>query len=162
MEPMDGTEGSTLSERREAAIPPSSERRPSGPGERASNDKAVQVLIVDDQLPFRAVARTVIGLTAGFDVAAEAASGEEALTVIDAAPPDLVLMDINMPGMNGIETSCRIKERHPAVEIVLLSTYSEADLPADARECGAIAYVHKEDFGPDLIRQLWDGRLSSS
>jgi two-component system invasion response regulator UvrY len=137
MEPMDGQEGLTT-------------------------NKTVHVLIVDDQLPFRAVARTVIGLTAGFEVTAEAASGEEAIESVNASAPDLVLMDINMPGMNGIDASCRIKELHPEVEIVLLSTYNEADLPADARECGAIAYVHKEDFAPALIRQLWDGRSSNA
>jgi DNA-binding NarL/FixJ family response regulator len=122
--------------------------------------KTVSVLIVDDQLPFRAAARTVIGLTAGFEVASEAASGEEAVALVDESPPDLVLMDINLPGMSGIDATCEILGKHPGVEVILLSTYSESDLPADARDCGALAYVHKEDFGPTLVRQLWDSRSS--
>ncbi len=117
--------------------------------------KTVSVLIVDDQLPFRAVARTVIGLTAGFEVAAEAETGEEAVALSAARAPDLVLMDINMPGINGIEATRRIRADHPEVAVILLSTYSEADLPDDARDVGAIAYVHKEDFGPALVRDLW-------
>jgi DNA-binding NarL/FixJ family response regulator len=120
--------------------------------------KTISVLIVDDQMPFRAAARTVISLTAGFEVASEAASGEEAVALVDAQPPDLVLMDINLPGISGIDATCRIIAAHPAVKVILLSTYSEADLPADARDCGALAYVHKEDFGPTLVRQLWDSR----
>jgi two-component system invasion response regulator UvrY len=117
--------------------------------------KTVSVLIVDDQLPVRAVARTVIGLTAGFEVAGEAETGEDAVAQADAQPPDLVLMDINLPGINGIEATRRIRATHPEVAVILLSTYSEADLPDDAREVGAIAYVHKEDFGPALVRELW-------
>ncbi|MDQ1381214.1 MAG: two-component system, NarL family, invasion response regulator UvrY [Actinomycetota bacterium] len=117
--------------------------------------KTVSVLIVDDQLPFRAVARTVIGLTAGFEVAGEAETGEQAVALAVAQPPDLVLMDINLPGINGIEATRRIRAAHPGVAVILLSTYSEADLPDDAREVGAIAYVHKEDFGPALVRELW-------
>ena len=120
--------------------------------------KTVTVVIVDDQLPFRAVARTVIGMTSGFEVMGEAESGEDALTLIESHQPDLVLMDINLPGISGIEATRRIHESHPHVSVILLSTYSEADLPADAREVGAIAYVHKEDFGPSLVRELWDGR----
>jgi DNA-binding NarL/FixJ family response regulator len=120
--------------------------------------KTVSVLIVDDQLPFRAVARTVIGLTAGFAVAAEAESGEEAVRIAAERRPDLVLMDINLPGINGIEATRRILAARPEVAVILLSTYSESDLPADARECGAIAYVHKEDFGPALVRDLWQKR----
>ena len=58
--------------------------------------------------------------------------------------------------MSGIEATCEIRAAHPDVSVILLSTYSEADLPADARDCGAIAYVHKEDFGPALVRTLWD------
>ena len=117
--------------------------------------KTVTVLIVDDQLPFRAVARTVIGLTAGFEVSGEAETGEDAVAQAAAQVPDLVLMDINLPGINGIEATRRIRAAQPGVAVVLLSTYSEADLPDDARECGAIAYVHKEDFGPALVRELW-------
>jgi two-component system, NarL family, invasion response regulator UvrY len=117
--------------------------------------KTVSVLIVDDQLPFRAVARTVIGLTTGFVVSGEAESGEEAVAVAAQQDPDLILMDINLPGINGIEATRRIRAAQPDVAVILLSTYSEADLPADARDCGAIAYVHKEDFGPALVRELW-------
>jgi two-component system invasion response regulator UvrY len=117
--------------------------------------KTVSVLIVDDQLPFRAVARTVIGMTAGFEVAAEAESGEDAVSIAEQQVPDLVLMDINLPGINGIEATRRIRASHPDIAVILLSTYSETDLPADARDCGAIAYVHKEDFGPALVRELW-------
>ena len=120
--------------------------------------KTVSVLIVDDQLPFRAVARTVIGLTEGFVVTAEAESAEDAIAAVDADPPDLVLMDINLPGINGIDATRHIRTAHPHTHVILLSTYSEADLPADARSCGAIAYVHKEDFGPALVRDLWEKR----
>jgi two-component system, NarL family, invasion response regulator UvrY len=117
--------------------------------------RTVSVLIVDDQLPFRAVARTVIGLTGGFEVSAEAETGEEAIRLADEHPPDLVLMDINLPGINGIEATRRIRAAHPGTQVILLSTYSEADLPADARDCGALEYVHKEDFGPTLVRDVW-------
>jgi two-component system, NarL family, invasion response regulator UvrY len=124
----------------------------------ADRTATVSVLIVDDQVPFRAVARTVIGLTSGFAVTGEAESGEDAIAIVDAERPDLVLMDINLPGMSGIEATRRIHAAHPEVAVILLSTYSENDLPADARACGALAYVHKEDFGPSLVRELWDQR----
>lgn len=117
--------------------------------------RTVRVLIVDDQPPFRSAARTVIGVTAGFEVIGEAESGEDALDAVAQDPPDLVLMDINLPGINGIEAARRIRAEHDSVDVILLSTYSEADLPADARDVGALAYVHKEDFGPALLRELW-------
>src|SRR4051812_23546172 len=90
--------------------------------------KTVTVMIVDDQVPFRSVARTVIGLTAGFTVAAEAETGEEAVAVAAAQKPDLVLMDINLPGINGIEATRQIRAAQPEIAVILLSTYSEADL----------------------------------
>jgi two-component system invasion response regulator UvrY len=120
--------------------------------------RTVEVLIVDDQLPFRAVARTVVSLTPGFTVKGEAESGEDALASVAADRYDLVLMDINLPGISGIEATRRIRATHPGVAVVLLSTYSQADLPADALDCGALAYVHKEDFGPNVIRELWANR----
>jgi DNA-binding NarL/FixJ family response regulator len=116
---------------------------------------AVPVLIVDDQVPFRAAAGAVVKATPGFGVVGEAASGEEAVEQVAALDPALVLMDINMPGIGGIEATRRITSAHPSVRVVLLSTYNEEDLPADARTCGAVAYVHKEDFGPDTLLAAW-------
>jgi len=117
-------------------------------------DAAVAVLIVDDQRPFRAAARSVVGATRGFEVVGEASSGEEAIEKVDALSPQLVLMDINMEGIGGIEATRRICAAHPEVKVVLLSTYDADDLPADARTCGAVGYVHKEQFGPDTLTRF--------
>lgn len=118
-------------------------------------ESLVRVLVVDDQIPFRVAARLVVRRTEGFEFVGEAGTGEESVEVVADLKPDLVLMDINMPGINGIEATRQIRAAHPEVAVILLSTYSEADLPDDARDVGAIAYVHKEDFGPALVRDLW-------
>jgi len=115
----------------------------------------VTVLIVDDQAPFRRAAASVVKVTGGFEVVGEADSGEEAVDLVCALEPQLVLMDINMAGINGIEATRRITAAHPKVVVVLLSTYQADDLPADAGTSGAAAYVNKEDFGPDMLEQIW-------
>ncbi len=120
-------------------------------------DQATTVLIVDDQMPFRMAARSVVGVTPGFEVVGEAKSGEEAVEQVAALHPDLVLMDINMDGISGIEATRRITAEHPHTKVILLSTYDEEDLPADARTCGALGYVHKEQFGPDVLIDMWSG-----
>jgi two-component system, NarL family, invasion response regulator UvrY len=120
-------------------------------------DDSVSVLIVDDQAPFRAAARSVVRATSGFFVAGEASSGEEAVEQASSLEPDLVLMDINMEGIGGIEATRRIYAGHPDARVVLLSTYDAQDLPADARTCGAVAYVHKERFDPDVLVGVWAG-----
>ena len=118
----------------------------------------IKVLIVDDQPPFRAVARTVVRLTTGFEVVGEAITGEDAVVLAADLGPDLVLMDINLPGINGIEATRRIVTAAPDTTVVLLSTYRSEDLPGDARSCGAVGYVHKEDLGPETVRERWDHR----
>jgi DNA-binding NarL/FixJ family response regulator len=122
---------------------------------------SVAVLIVDDQAPFRRAARAVVTATPGFDVVAEAESGEAAVDLVEELGPNLVLMDINLPGINGVEATRRITAAHPDVVVMLLSTYQATDLPADAKDCGAAMYVNKEDFGPQVIREAWDGRSAS-
>ena len=122
---------------------------PGMPGE------AVSVLVVDDQAPFRTAARLVVRSTTGFTVVGEAKSGEEALNQVALLKPQLVLMDINMEGMGGIAATRHISEEHSGTQVILLSTYDEDDLPADARTCGALAYVHKERFGPDVLEEAW-------
>jgi DNA-binding NarL/FixJ family response regulator len=116
---------------------------------------AVSVLVVDDQAPFRAAARLVVRATAGFEVVGEAKSGEEAVEAVARLNPQLVLMDINMEGMGGIAATKLIRDEHKGTNVILLSTYDEEDLPADARTCGALAYIHKERFGPDILEGTW-------
>jgi two-component system invasion response regulator UvrY len=123
---------------------------------------AVSVLIVDDQAPFRRAAAAVVKVTGGFEVVGEAESGEEAVELAGSLAPGLVLMDINMAGINGIEATRRITSMHPEVVVVLLSTYQADDLPADAATSGAAAYVNKEEFGPQVLERVWQRRSGPS
>lgn len=124
------------------------------PGDRTA--RPVRVMVVDDQRPFRDAARAVIERLQEFDVVAEAESGEDALILAASVDPQLVLMDINMGGIDGIETTRRLVRDHPAALVILLSTYQLADLPPVARLCGARAYVNKDELGIKTIRHLWE------
>lgn len=121
-------------------------------------DRATTVMIVDDQMPFRMAARSVVGVTPGFEVVGEAKSGEQAIEQMAVLHPELILMDINMDGISGIEATRRIIAEYPGTKVILLSTYDEEDLPGDARTCGALGYVHKEQFGPDVLVDMWSSR----
>jgi two-component system, NarL family, invasion response regulator UvrY len=125
------------------------------------NSGAVGVLIVDDQAPFRRAAKMVLAATPGFEVIGEAESGEEAVELFETLRPGLVLMDINLPGINGIEATRRITEAHPDATVLLLSTYQAADLPSGADSCGAAGYVNKEEFGPAVVLDLWANRTQT-
>jgi two-component system, NarL family, invasion response regulator UvrY len=122
--------------------------------------EAVGVLIVDDQAPFRRAAKMVMAATPGFNVIGEAESGEEAVELFDELAPGLVLMDINLPGINGIEATRRITGAHPDATVLLLSTYQAADLPGGADSCGAAGYVNKEEFGPAVVLDVWSKRTT--
>jgi len=124
-----------------------------------SNETArepVTVMIVDDQPPFRAAARAVIDRVKEFSLIAEVASGEEAVTTSAAMGPQLILMDINMGELDGIEATRLITSADTTTKVILVSTYSLEDLPADARASGAVAYVNKDELSPRVIRQLWE------
>jgi len=117
--------------------------------------RSVRVLIVDDQEPFRSAARLVVELTDGFEVAGEAATGEEGIALVADVTPDLVLMDIKMPGMDGLEATRQIIQDAPKTRVVVLSTYAAEEYEHLAMDAGAVAFISKSDFGPGELLAVW-------
>jgi DNA-binding NarL/FixJ family response regulator len=113
----------------------------------------VRVLIVDDQEPFRGAMAAVVEATDGFVVIGLATTGEESLTAAAELRPDLVLMDVNLPGIDGIEAASHLTSAAEGPVVVLLSTYEEDQFDLDG--CGAAAYIAKAAFGPDRLSEAW-------
>ena len=121
---------------------------------------ATRVLIVDDQEPFRLAARTVVELTDGFDVAGEAETGEASVEMARELRPDLVLMDVNLPGIDGLEATRRILAENDGVVVVVVSTYEASEYEPRALEAGAAAYVPKSELEPDRLSDAWAAATS--
>ena len=115
----------------------------------------VGVLTVDDQESFREVARDLVEQTPGFAPVGEADSGASALAALEDLDPRLVLLDVRMPRMDGIETARRIHAGHPDVVVVLVSAEEVDTLPPEARTCGAVECIRKEELCPRRLRRLW-------
>jgi DNA-binding NarL/FixJ family response regulator len=121
----------------------------------------VRTLVVDDQEPFRDALRHLIGAAPGFTLVGEVCSGEDAITAVETLSPGLVLMDVRMPGIGGIQAARSIAERHPDVMIVLISVHGEEELSPELIEHGnPAAFVLKQDLRPHVLRELWDARQS--
>ena len=115
----------------------------------------VRVLTVDDQPVFRRAARALIESTSGFVVAGEAASGLEALSAADELEPDLVLLDVRMPELDGIETAVRLTAAHPEMVVILVTGHELDDVSDLAARSGAADLVLKERLRPGLLKKLW-------
>jgi DNA-binding NarL/FixJ family response regulator len=115
----------------------------------------VRVLVVDDQALLRRVMSAVVDETEGFILVGSAASGEESIVTAGRLSPDLILMDVNLPGIDGMEVTRRLRANSMAAAVVLLSTYDEDDWDGQAQECGAVAYIAKSAFGPDRLTAVW-------
>jgi two-component system invasion response regulator UvrY len=116
----------------------------------------VTVITVDDHAGFRQVANDVIARTPGFEPVGEAGSGEEALRLVGEVAPALVLLDLHMPGMDGVETARQLASARPDSTIVLITIEDPQALPRGVASCGAAAVARKQDFCPRMLRRLWD------
>jgi DNA-binding NarL/FixJ family response regulator len=116
----------------------------------------VRVLLVDDQTPFLQAMSAVVGEAAGFEVVGEARSGEQCMLAAAELLPDLVLMDMNLPGMDGVEATSRLRARSSPPVVLLLSTFDEDAGSRFVAWCGAAAYASKSAFGPGRLRDVWD------
>ena len=102
------------------------------------------------------MARTVVEMTDGFEVAGEAATGEDSVVSARELRPDLVLMDVNMPGINGLEATRQILAGSNGTPVVvILSTYEAAEFTPQAIEAGAATFISKSDFSPQRLEESW-------
>ncbi len=127
---------------------------------RSTQVMAVRVLIVDDVESFRRAARAVVQAMNGFEVVGEAASGEESLEKTRVLRPHLVLMDVNLPGISGIQAARQITEEFPRTVVVLLSTREALEFVGPVAESGAAAYIAKSMFSPQRLVEVWKGTVA--
>ena len=112
-----------------------------------------RLVLVDDHRLLREGLRRSL-TEEGFDVVGEAGDGEEAIGVIDAVRPDVVLMDVTMPNLGGVEATKRIHAQHPAIRIVMLTMHADADVVADALRAGACGYLTKDSSTEDIAEAI--------
>ncbi len=124
----------------------------------------IRLLLADDHRMLREGLRRALA-DAGFDVVGEAADGEEAVDLVDQLLPDVVLMDVSMPNVGGVEATRQIHEAHPDVRIVMLTMHADADVVTDAIRAGACGYLVKDcsiDEITDAIRAAASGETTLS
>ena len=113
----------------------------------------IKVMVVDDTNHVRRMLRSMLELD-GFDVVADAGSGAEAVEVVEAADPDVVVVDFKMPGMDGLETAAGIRARRPDQVLVMYTAFLDADLRERARDAGVSVVLDKVEGLESLEREI--------
>ncbi|MCD6727923.1 MAG: response regulator transcription factor [Solirubrobacteraceae bacterium] len=116
------------------------------------------MLVADDRPVFRAAARMLIAATPGFEQVGEASSGVEALALASDLQADVVLLDVRMPGMDGVETARRLALHAPDSMVVLVSMDSARELEPLVAASGAATCIPKQELSPRVLRSVWDAR----
>lgn len=116
--------------------------------------RKIRVLIADDHTLFRESLRTLINNHDDIEVVGEAANGEEAIAMTERLKPDIVLMDIAMPDINGLIATGRLKKEHPSAKVLILSMYDADQFVFEALRAGASGYILKKAPATDLINGI--------
>ncbi|MGA9876786.1 MAG: response regulator transcription factor [Solirubrobacteraceae bacterium] len=119
-------------------------------GSPAVDREPIRVLLADDQRLVRESLSTLLGLLDGIELLATAADGEEALALADEYRPEVVLMDLRMPRLDGIEATRQLRDRHPDVRVIALTTYADDESVLGALRAGARGYLTKDASGEDI------------
>jgi DNA-binding NarL/FixJ family response regulator len=114
------------------------------PSPNPASGAPIRVVLADDHALVRAGMRSLLGGMAQVEVVGEAASGEEALVLAERERPDVVLMDIAMKGITGLEAAARIRDQHPGVRVIILSMHAGEEYVLQALRAGAIGYLLKD------------------
>jgi DNA-binding NarL/FixJ family response regulator len=114
----------------------------------------IRVLLVDDQAVVRHALRVRFNLEPDLEVVGEASSGREALALAQSLTPDLVLMDVEMPEMDGIEVTAVLRRVVPQSAVVILSIYDDAQTRGRAQAAGAVAFVEKRGATENLLTTI--------
>ncbi|MFF3619153.1 response regulator [Streptomyces sp. NPDC002467] len=122
--------------------------------EPAEQQQQLRVVVADDQAAVREPLAAVLALAEDIDVVAAASNGHEVLEAVAAGPVDVVLMDLRMPVMDGIETTRRLAERYPEVAVVVLTTFADDDSILGALGAGARGYLTKNAGRRDITRAI--------
>ncbi len=130
--------------------------------ERAQTTDALRVLIVDDHDLFRSGLRNLLEVEEGIDIIGEAAEGHEALRIVQELAPDVVVMDLNMPGMGGVEATRHITSLAPLTRVVMLTISDQDNDVIDAILAGACGYLLKDASIQDLMTGIRAAALGES
>ena len=114
----------------------------------------IRVVLVDDQIMVREGLAAIIGTDPDIEVVGQADNGEEALTQVRALAPDLVVMDLQMPVMNGVQATEALKESHPSLPVLVLTTYAADEWVFDAIRAGAAGYLLKDSRRDELVAAI--------
>jgi len=114
----------------------------------------MKILIAEDHPLFRSGVRNLLNTTGDLEVVGEASNGDDALALAEQLQPDLILMDIRMPGLNGIETTRLIKERFPRIEVLILTMFRDDQSVFTAMRAGAKGYVLKDADEDELLQSI--------
>ena len=114
----------------------------------------IKLLLVDDHAVFRDGIRALLGTYDDIDIVGEASDGKEAVAKVQEFAPDIVVMDIAMPGMDGIEATRRIKKKYPNVKVLVLTQYNNKENMISMVKAGAVGYMSKKAIGSQLVEAI--------